>query len=274
MANWIIQKDMYSEEEITPLIDAVNKYGKAYLVDKYNFSDIERIVIESGFDNEIVFYGSIQTALKIKRSDSLQCSVHVFLDKKFSELTTFSYLFNGYCLNSDYILAPLYLVKEKIEDLTYYRDSFFMRPNSGIKPFTGQENNRKNILSFIDFLERSYVEPTELCVVAPTRKISREYRLLVVNDFKTTSSYEIEDYFKVITATSYPDKYDVPQSVLDFGQKVLDSINNEMPDVFTLDICESDGKLYVLEVGSFSCSGLYWMDMDAVVTAINNYVKI
>ena len=35
--------------------------------------------------------------------------------------------------------------------------------------------------------------------------------------------------------------------------------------VYTLDICESEGKLYVLELGSFSCAGEYACDLSAIV---------
>jgi hypothetical protein len=35
--------------------------------------------------------------------------------------------------------------------------------------------------------------------------------------------------------------------------------------VYTIDICESEGELYVLELGSFSCAGEYACDLSAIV---------
>jgi len=35
--------------------------------------------------------------------------------------------------------------------------------------------------------------------------------------------------------------------------------------VYTLDICESEGELYVWELGSFSCAGEYACDLSAIV---------
>ena len=34
--------------------------------------------------------------------------------------------------------------------------------------------------------------------------------------------------------------------------------------VYTIDICESEGELYVLELGSFSCAGEYACDLSAI----------
>lgn len=34
-----------------------------------------------------------------------------------------------------------------------------------------------------------------------------------------------------------------------------------------MDVCESDGRLSLLELNSFSCSGLYECDLEAVIRA-------
>jgi hypothetical protein len=42
--------------------------------------------------------------------------------------------------------------------------------------------------------------------------------------------------------------------------------------MWTLDICEADGQLKVLEIGSFSCSGFYACDPEAIVKAVHEVV--
>ena len=37
--------------------------------------------------------------------------------------------------------------------------------------------------------------------------------------------------------------------------------------LYTVDICESDGELYILELGSFSCAGEYGCDLSLIVEA-------
>jgi hypothetical protein len=37
--------------------------------------------------------------------------------------------------------------------------------------------------------------------------------------------------------------------------------------LYTVDICESAGELYVLELGSFSCAGEYGADLSLMVEA-------
>jgi hypothetical protein len=36
---------------------------------------------------------------------------------------------------------------------------------------------------------------------------------------------------------------------------------------YTVDICEADGELYVLELGSYSCAGEYGVDLGLLIEA-------
>ena len=43
------------------------------------------------------------------------------------------------------------------------------------------------------------------------------------------------------------------------------------PDpLFMMDVCESDGRLWLVELNGFSCSWLYACDLQAVVAAVSN----
>lgn len=66
---------------------------------------------------------------------------------------------------------------------------------------------------------------------------------------------------------------DVPQEVLDYGQEVVNNVKYEPDPAWVLDVCETKGHLKVLEVGSFSCSGLYAADPETVILKINELFK-
>ncbi|OWK41832.1 ATP-grasp domain-containing protein [Fimbriiglobus ruber] len=56
-----------------------------------------------------------------------------------------------------------------------------------------------------------------------------------------------------------------PDEVIAFAQKVLGDIGWRPDPLFMLDVCESEGTYYVVELNSFSCSWLYACDFARVV---------
>jgi hypothetical protein len=59
-------------------------------------------------------------------------------------------------------------------------------------------------------------------------------------------------------------------SVRTFVNDVLADVSWRPDPVFLMDICAAEGRLYVLELNSFSCSGLYACDPEAVVKVVSS----
>ena len=56
-----------------------------------------------------------------------------------------------------------------------------------------------------------------------------------------------------------------PAEVTQYAAGVLQQVQWRPDRVFMLDVCESGGSLFVLELNSFSCSGIYACDLPAVI---------
>ena len=119
------------------------------------------------------------------------------------------------------------------------------------------------------------IDPEELVVVAPPVVIKREWRVVVANN-------------KVIAGSEYNNLSDdawsgvqkLPEEVSQYAQGILDSVtkigtvNRYYPDpVWTIDICESETGLKVVEVGSFSCAGMFACDPEPIIAEVNRITE-
>jgi hypothetical protein len=62
-------------------------------------------------------------------------------------------------------------------------------------------------------------------------------------------------------------KWDIVIDTAGYFSQVLKQVNWYPESLYTVDICESEGELYVLELGSFSCAGEYGCDLSLIVEA-------
>jgi hypothetical protein len=133
----------------------------------------------------------------------------------------------------------------------------FVRPDGCQKIFTGRVVDRDE---FPTALARARYDPETKVVIAPPRRIGREWRLVIAED-------------KVIAGSQYFAEGELelaphcPDEVLGFASRMLRETHWRPDPIFMLDVCESEGKLHLLEINGFSCSALYPCDHAAVVTA-------
>jgi hypothetical protein len=52
---------------------------------------------------------------------------------------------------------------------------------------------------------------------------------------------------------------------VDYLNTVLQQVNWYLDLLYSIDVCESNGELYVLELGSYSCAGEYGADLDLTI---------
>jgi hypothetical protein len=153
--------------------------------------------------------------------------------------------------------------REEIFERYGIDNCIFIRPNSGAKTFTGQiikkEELDKDILAFSNYAAKPIDQI--LSVVYSPKCIESEYRFVIVDRKVVTGSQYIRN-----GKTYYSKKYSVESEELAF--KIAQE--EWQPDIsYTLDICKSNGEYYLLEVNSFSCSGLYKCDVEKIVKEIS-----
>jgi hypothetical protein len=140
-------------------------------------------------------------------------------------------------------------------------DTFFVRPDSPLKPFSGRVLERE-ALSLKALDHGFYYDDALLPVVAtPARQVGREWRYVIADGRAVAGSAYDSDGRSA--------RKDDPSG----GPWLLASgiaAELEPPEpVYIMDICEADGALYLLELNPFSGADLYACDREAVVCAVS-----
>jgi hypothetical protein len=215
-------------------------------------------------DECIVFYGTLEAARQVQRLTKWIPGVYgSFNNFKCSKY--FSY-FGKYLLNGDYTMTPMLELSRRREELfEKYADNgnVFIRPNSGLKTFNGYVLNYDKIDDELKFLGSYAKKDLDdiIVVVSSPKEIEAEWRTVVVGrEVVSASQYykNGEEYYK----------RGCDEGCLSLSEKISEEI--WQPDLaYTLDICKSGGRYYLLEINSFSCSGLYANDTDIIVNKIS-----
>jgi len=152
--------------------------------------------------------------------------------------------------------------KDFLYDNLAEEDTIFLRPNSGLKTFTGKLiykelfDNDLNILAYKD------PEDHEIVIAAPPRMVMNEWRFIVVDkEVVTGSQYRFMQQSIL--------RLNDDQKALNLAQEI--AIQDYQPSlVWVVDICQTkSGNYYLLEVGCFSCAGLYACDLEIIVDKVS-----
>jgi hypothetical protein len=143
--------------------------------------------------------------------------------------------------------------------------SFFIRPDSSLKPFSGRVLQRDNLsLDALDY--GFYYDDEDLpVVVTPVVCIGDEWRLIIARRKPIAASFY--DARKRIEG-----KRDCPEEVWGFAKEIAREMPSPDP-VYALDICRRGDELKLLEINPFSGADLYACDREAIVTAVEIVCK-
>jgi hypothetical protein len=142
-------------------------------------------------------------------------------------------------------------------------EQVFARPTSCHKLFVGRCIDRE---SFATALAPTRYDPASLVVVAAPQPISREWRVVVIGDRIASGSQYAVGGKREITA-------EFPPEVRAFAESMLSEVRWRPDPAFMLDVCESAGQLWLVELNSFSGSWLYRCDLQVVVSAASQLAK-
>lgn len=142
---------------------------------------------------------------------------------------------------------------------------FFVRPCSDQKEFAGQ------VMSFAEIKDwRSKmtgdIEWLSECKILASEPvgIAHEWRLFIV-DGKVSSGSHYRSYHQL-----QEDTY-VPAEVIVFAEERAKDYSPT--PVFVMDIGESAGNLYVVEIGCFHSAGFYASDVKKVIHDVSKYIE-
>lgn len=165
-------------------------------------------------------------------------------------------------LNEDFFLIPFGEVLRRGPERL--GDAFFIKPEAVTKAFTGHVMRRATWdVDVKTLVEVQHVKPDLLCVVAEPQEIEAEFRFVVADR-------------EVVTGSQYrwDDRQDVRLDVLPICREMAEEVARRpwQPDrVYVVDVALLDGrsKARVVEVNTFSSSGLYATDTRAIIEKVS-----
>jgi hypothetical protein len=269
---WLIEAGVYGAE-VEPLREEIQKQGMAADLVPYQALRQNCAVIVAGrplgTDDCVIGYGTYPFARQIQlhrrwvpgawcTPENLDCAVY------------YAY-FGKYLLNQCYAIMP---GVEAIRQSAWLfsalgrKDEVFIRPTGCQKLFVGRCVTKD---SFASALGPARYDPTTLVVIAAPTPIGREWRLIVSGDRVIGASQYAVERTRAIAPGC-------PDDVREFAAGMLADVHWRPDHIFMLDICESAGRLWLVELNGFSCSWLYQCDLAKLIaelseTAVRQWAK-
>jgi len=254
---WVVQNNFRTDADDPNWIrKACEKFGLVYEGFKVvPFSDsIPRI----SDDMPTVFYGGTGWINKIYKSNPKLPGIF------FNPQSTFDYWIGKYKEKALNYGARITTFQEISKELFPDDQMFFVRPTSDQKEFSG------SIMSFgdiKDWCKKIFTDAPDLgnlpIVLGEPFVLSHEWRLFIV-DGKVCTGSQYRTYFVRNTSPN------VPEKVIRFAEEQA-AVYSPKP-IFVMDICETSGNLYVIEIGCINSAGFYEASIDKIVTEVSNYL--
>jgi hypothetical protein len=258
---WLIEAGVYGDE-VTPLLGEIRRQGMTAEVVPHQVLRKGSTPVIGGQPLApgacVLGYGTFPFARQIQlyhrwlpgawcSADNLDCA------------TYFAY-FGRYLLNQHYAIMPgIEAIRQRdwLFEVFGRNEQIFARPTGCHKLFVGRCIDRA---SFAASLAPTRYDPTTLVVIAAPRPIEREWRMVVVGDRVVAGSQYAMRGERTITA-------ECPAEVRAFAETMLAEVRWRPDPAFMLDVGESTGRLWLVELNGFSGSWLYRCDRSAVVAA-------
>lgn len=269
MVNWLVE-DFEPDNRYDLLIKEIQRQGMKCEVISY-------IPFESGSydvfkeDECVVFQGSLQLARQLLREK--KWIPNSWLTLQNYECSTYYAHFGEHLFNDNYAMMPVAEITRRFDWCmkTFGKDdSVFIRPSSGFKTFAGQIFTTANFSKDWQWV-KEFTEPNQLVVVSSPKIILAEWRFIVVDRQVITGAL-----YRLNGKSSYREINKNYDRDVNAYNKACEIANCEFrPDtVFTVDICQAwDCKYYLLEIGSFNCSGLYSCNLSSIVSSVSSMAE-
>lgn len=258
---WLIEADLFGPE-IEPLLTAVHWHGMTTVVIPYRALKDPSIAVGDevlGDDDCVIARGTFPFSREVQLHRRWMPGA--WADPAALDCTAYYPPLAEHLLNRHRtILLGTEAISRRDQLFAEFEvdGEMFVRPTGCDKLFTGRRVSRD---AFATALAPSRYDPATSVVVASPRTIEREWRLLVAGDRVVAASQYADHGTKSLHAGC-------PDDVWAFANAVLASVAYRPDPVFFLDVGESDGRAWVVELSGFVCCGLYCCDPEAVVSAV------
>jgi len=262
---WLLETDTF-EEDLEPIKDEIKRQGMEYtMVDYIPFGKGKYDQYPD--DACVIFYGSLNLGAQLYKQK--QWVPGVWCNLKNFECTTYYAHFGKHLLNDLYWMMPRSeLNRRKDEFFEMFDGKFFARPSTGFKSFTGQVFTHDHFERDWEWAD-DFALAEDIVVVSSPKEIFNEFRFVCADK-------------KIVSGTRYKLNGDAEPLPLDqcdkatveyateFAQRVA-SEEWEPEPIYTIDVGELDNScgrtMRLMEINSFSCSGLYNCDPEPIVKA-------
>jgi len=259
---WFLETDAF-HENLGLLVEEIRRQGMEAKIASYLGDNASHLDL---FDKDdcVIYYGSLNFAAQVKREAPWVPGV--YYNKPAYECQRYYPALAKYdLLNANYMMLPygdLIRLREFIIDKVGEQGCVFIRPSTGSKLFTGKVVCNEDWEKDVNYLGFYGAEPHELCVVAPPCNVEAEWRFVAVEG-------------KIVAGSQYraANKTDVKAGYCPEAHRLASRVaaSGYDPDpVWCIDICRTRmGNYYLLEIGCFSCAGLYECDKEVVVREVS-----
>jgi hypothetical protein len=264
---WLIEAGVYGAEA-DPLLAEIRRQGMTgEVVPHQALKKGSTPVIEGeplSPEACVIGYGTFPFARQIQihhpwvpgawcNAENLDCSVY------------FAH-FGKFLLNQHHAIMPGVEAIRQVDSLFSVfgnNDEVFARPTSCHKLFVGRRITRE---AFATALAPTRYDPATLVVIAAPKPLGTEWRLVVVGDRVIAASQYARSGTRDITLGC-------PEAVRSFSERMLTEVRWRPDPIFMMDVCESEGRLWLVELNGFSCSWLYQCDLTAVVAEASELAR-
>ncbi len=260
---WLIEAGVYGAEA-DPLAAEVRRQGMAAEVVPHRALRDPALAADGRVladGDRVIGYGTFPFARQIQLHR--RWVPGAWCDPANLDCTTYFAYLGEFLLNRNYAVMPGVEAIRQRDWLfgVFGRDGkVFARPTGCQKLFTGRCTD---LDAFAAGLSPTRYDPATLVVVAGPRVIGREWRLVVTGDSVVAGSQYAADGQKVVAPGC-------PAEVTGFVEGMLAEVRWRPGPIFMADVCEADGRLWLVELNGFSCSWLYGCDLAAVVGAASD----
>lgn len=212
----------------------------------------------------VVTHGTVQFCKQIEAFFGRMWTPGMYFNSNVKNWSKFAPYIGEDLLNGDYIILPFAEAKRRHVD----QDAMFIKPESGLKEFTGQ------IVDYKDDFDKlaphgNGIDPTTLCVVSQPKQIKAEFRYVICEKTVVTGSEYRWDNVLDVRRDTHP--------LCDVLAQKIASADWQADTVYVCDIALMEGghlgykddHAKVVELNAFSSSGLYACDTYKIVEAVS-----
>lgn len=260
---WLVETTAIVDDT-EPMVSAFSALGIEYKEIHRNDLYDSNFCFDNLFDPKdcVVFFGSLNLAKRLRRE--AKWIPGAYYNVKEYDCEYYYPHFGDMLLNRDYMMFPFGELKRQKEFIYHSLGedrTIFLRPTRGDKTFTGKTVYKEDFEKELGIIGFGQVEPHELIVAARPLNLVKEWRFVCVQgQVIDGSSYKENN--RAGSAPGYTDE------AFEMASKVAGMYNPDPAWVIDIGLTKG-GRYAVVEVGCFSCAGLYKCNRELVIQNVS-----